>query len=47
VENCRRHLVSVHKLYGADIDGLGMDEETRRIREVRKKGKRTKDLAIS
>ena len=39
--------MSVHKLYGANMDGLDMDEETRRIREVRKKGKRKEGLAIS
>ncbi|EPE33010.1 hypothetical protein GLAREA_06022 [Glarea lozoyensis ATCC 20868] len=40
VENCRRHVVKVHQLCDASMDGLDMDEETRRVREGRKKGKR-------
>jgi hypothetical protein len=39
--------VKVHKLCDADADGLDMDEETRRVREVRRKGKSMKELVIS
>jgi len=41
-ENCRRHVVRVH-----NEEGLDMDDETRRIREARKKGRRASDLTIS
>ncbi|KAH7371810.1 hypothetical protein BKA64DRAFT_267287 [Cadophora sp. MPI-SDFR-AT-0126] len=40
-ENCKRHMIKVHKLNGSQIEDSDLDEETRRIRSVRKGGRKS------
>ncbi|KAF8855208.1 hypothetical protein BDZ45DRAFT_746719 [Acephala macrosclerotiorum] len=45
-ENCKRHLMSVHKLDGNAAGELDMNEETRQARESRKQRKRVEVVVL-